>query len=411
MSQLKVHIVTNLFAPDELAGAALFSDLALYLKEQGTDVRVTTTYSYYPAWKISPENARHAFRHEDWNGIPVKRVRMHVPNRPNGAGRMRSDVSLLSALIRHGRHGGWMPDVVLTASPMFSQCLAQRFLYLRRKIPRMIVVQDFVVDAALELGILRAPGLRWMLHSLERWSFRSAATLSTISEPMLQKLRSIVGRDRRTVHIPNWIHGSLQQEINRQAATAPARSEKALFYSGNLGVKQGLPAFLDDFATAGTGWQLQINGGGAQADLLAAKTRSLVGVKLGGVLPESEYVTTLLACTACLVTQTSGVGANFLPSKLLPALATGTPVLAVCDPDSPLANEVKNGGFGVVVRPGDFSGLKNLLSEWAAKPVILEKLKVKALLWSKHYERNHILGCYQRELAMLAGHQSLAAST
>ena len=86
MSQLKVQLVTNLFAPDELAGAALFSDLALYLKEQGTDVRVTTTYSYYPAWKISPEDARHVFRYGDWNGIPVKRVRMHVPSQPNGAG-------------------------------------------------------------------------------------------------------------------------------------------------------------------------------------------------------------------------------------------------------------------------------------------------------------------------------------
>jgi colanic acid biosynthesis glycosyl transferase WcaI len=403
LSQLKVQLVTNLFAPDELAGAALFSDLALYIKEQGTDLRVTTTYSYYPAWKISPEDAPHAFRYEDWNGIPVKRVRMHVPRKPNGVGRMRSDASFLGALVRHGRHDGWTPDVVLTASPMFSQCLAQRFLYAGRGIPRMIVVQDFVVDAALELGILQAPGLQRMLRSLERWSFRSAATLSTISEPMLQKLRGIVGSDRRTVHIPNWIHRSLQQEIDRQAATAPVRSAKALFYSGNLGVKQGLPTFLDDFEAAGTDWQLQINGGGAQADQLAAKIRGQSSAKLGGVLSEAAYVNALLSCAACLVTQAPGVGANFLPSKLLPALATETPVLAVCDETSPLGQEVKAGGFGEVVRPGDASRLKHVLDSWASEPALLRQLGRKASEHAKNFERNRVLARYQEEIGRLVG--------
>jgi colanic acid biosynthesis glycosyl transferase WcaI len=403
VNRVKIQLVTNLFAPDELAGAALFTDLALYLREQGTDVRVTTTYSYYPAWKISPEDARLAFRYEDLNGIPVKRVRMHVPKKPNGAGRLRSDASFLGALVRHGRHDGWTPDVVLTASPMFSQCLAQRFLYGGHGIPRIIVVQDFVVDAALELGILRAPGLQRMLRSLERWSFRSAATLSTISDPMLQKLRRIVGNDRRTVHIPNWIHGSLQQEIDRQAAAAPVRSERMLFYSGNLGVKQGLPVFLDDFAVAGTDWQLQINGGGAQADQLAAKIRGQSSAKLGGVLSEAAYVNALLSCTACLVTQAPGVGANFLPSKLLPALATGTPVLAVCDESSPLGMEVKAGGFGEVVSSGQVTRLKQVLDSWAKEPSLLRRLAARSLEHAKSFNRSDVLTRYHEEIARLVG--------
>lgn len=43
--------------------------------------------------------------------------------------------------------------------------------------------------------------------------------------------------------------------------------------------------------------------------------------------------------------------ANFLPSKLLPALATGTLLLAVCDFKSPLDKEVLDGGFGGVIAP------------------------------------------------------------
>ena len=93
LKQVNIQLVTNLFAPDELAGAALFTDLALYLKEQGADIRVATTYSYYPAWKINPEDARNAYRDEIWEGIPVRRIRMHVPAKPTGAGRLLSDLS------------------------------------------------------------------------------------------------------------------------------------------------------------------------------------------------------------------------------------------------------------------------------------------------------------------------------
>ena len=40
------------------------------------------------------------------------------------------------------------------------------------------------------------------------------------------------------------------------------------------------------------------------------------------------------------IPERSGAGGSFLPSKLIPALATGTPVLAVCDADSPLGTEM-----------------------------------------------------------------------
>jgi colanic acid biosynthesis glycosyl transferase WcaI len=401
---LKILFYSNLFAPDVLGGASLFSDLSLFLSKRSCEVRIVTTFPYYPSWSITPQDAIQPYRIELWNNIILKRVRMFVPRRPSGLGRLLSDISFLAALLRDGRHDGWIPDVVLTASPMFSQCLAQRFLYFGLQIPRMIVVQDFVVDAALELGILRLPGLRLMLRALERWSFRSAKTLTTISKPMLDKLKSIVGKDRRLVLIPNWIHRSLQTEIDVQRPTAPPRKETVLFYSGNLGIKQGLPSFLKDFAQANAGWTLKIHGGGAQLEAVESAVTNTPGVMAGGVLSESAYVTELFHCTACLVTQSPGVGANFLPSKLLPALATGTPVLAVCESDSPLGQEVTMGGFGAVIHPKDPEALRNVLHSWKKNPQILSAMGEKALIWSKRYHRDKILPLYFKELSLLSPH-------
>jgi colanic acid biosynthesis glycosyl transferase WcaI len=161
---MRIHLISNLYSPDELAGASLFTDLAYYLRDAGHDVRVTTTFSYYPSWRLKDEDRGVPLREEVVGEIPVRRVSMYVPSKPTGLGRMRSDLSFFAGLLRAGKFPDWRPDVIVTALPMLSQCLVQRFQHIFRRIPRLIIVQDFAVDAALELGILRLPGVAWILR-------------------------------------------------------------------------------------------------------------------------------------------------------------------------------------------------------------------------------------------------------
>ncbi len=399
---MKILIYTNLFHPDEIAGASLYTDMARFFRDQGHDVRVVGTFGYYPDWCLRPEDRGQWVREDVFESIPVKRVKMWVPAKPTGLTRMLSDFSFFLSIWISGRFRGWSPDVILTAEPMLSQCLVQRFLYPFKKIPRLIIVQDFVVDAALELGILKLPlishGLRWM----ERWALRSARTLTSISEPMVEKLRGIVGAGRRLLYIPNWIHVSLEEEIQRQGDGAP-RASGVLFYSGNVGMKQGLPQFLADFETAGSaGWSIRIHGGGANIDTLREAAAEKEFIALGDLLDEPEYVRALQEVSACLITQQPGVSANFLPSKLLPALAAGTPVLAVCDADSPLGREVAEGQCGAIVAPGDVDALKSVLETWSSNPDQLAALGRNARRHAEKFSRGNILSRFESELSALA---------
>lgn len=398
---MKIAIIVHLFHPDVLAGAALFTDLAQYLKSHGHEVRVTTPFSYYPAWKVRVEDRGLPFRDEMFGDIPVRRVRMFVPSRPSGATRILADLSLFWALLRRAEWKDWTPDVVLTASPMFSTCLVQRFIYRGRRVPRMIIVHDFVVDAALDLKMLSVPGLRTLLLWLERWSFLSASTLLTICEPMLRKLKAKVRDQRRCVLLPNWIHASIEQEIARQMHSQVLREASRLLYSGNLGVKQGLPDFIRSFRAAELDWHLHIHGGGAEAVALEKAVQGADCIVLAGVLDEPDYVAALREATACLITQKPGIGSDFIPSKLLPALATGTPVLAVCEAESPLGREVSEGGFGVVLEPGDTAALKRVLERWSAEPSELQAMSLRALERARLYRRESVLASYETELAQL----------
>ncbi len=401
---MRIHLISNLFYPDELAGASLYTDMAMYLRDAGHDVRITTTFSYYPAWQLKPEDQGVSVREDRLDEIPVRRVAMYVPKAPTGKGRLLSDFSFLWSLWRHGRFSHWTPDVVVTALPMLSQCLVQRFQYMFRGIPRLIIVQDFAVEAALELGILKVPGAAGILRAVQRWALRSAQTISTISPTMLEKLAAQIGSDRRTIFIPNWIHQSLQSEIQKQASKELKRDSLRLFYAGNLGVKQGLPDFLDQFSVAtcaDMGWQLNICGGGAEKTRIENTAKTMSGVSVGPVLDEERYISSLLTATACLVTQRPGTGANFLPSKLLPALATGTPVLAVCERSSPLGVEVSEGGFGEVIEPENPRALRDCLIRWKQEPEILERISENARIRARIYHRDTILPQYEAELLQL----------
>jgi len=389
---LKIHLITNLFHPDELAGASLYTDFAVYLKELGHDIRVTAAFSYYPSWKRRPEDEGFISREEVFQGIPIKRISMFIPAKPRGITRLWSDATFLSSIVRQGMFDGWTPDVVVTACPMLSQCAAQRFVYPFKGMKRLIIVQDFVVDAALELGILKLPGLGAILRAVEKWALRSATQLSTISPEMLLKLQEKIGSGRPLNYIPNWVHQELAVEINQQEAQPIQREQKTLFYSGNLGIKQGLPDFIEDFISAETDWELRIQGGGPEATRIAERIQG-TSIKLGPVEDLSAYVTRLRQCTACLVTQRAGVSANFLPSKLLPALATKTPVLVVAEQETPLAREITQGGYGIVVHPGDQVGLQSALKR-LADPSEVAKMSALAAERAIFFSRERVLGEY-----------------
>jgi colanic acid biosynthesis glycosyl transferase WcaI len=181
------------------------------------------------------------------------------------------------------------------------------------------------------------------------------------------------------------------------------RAPNQLFYSGNVGIKQGLPDFIKTFKVADSSWQLQINGGGADIQRLRQATTGVANIAIGGVLEEPDYVAALLSSSVCLITQKPGVGANFLPSKLLPALASGTPVLAVCENNTPLARELNAGGFGVVIPSDDSNALKTVMERWSIDPLELNRMGEAAKRYGLNFSRETILSQYEAELLRLVG--------
>lgn len=400
-STVRIHQISHLFSPDELAGASLYTDLSRFLRDEGHDVRVTTTFSYYPRLRYSDDCSRMVCN-EEFEHISVRRIKMWLPRRHSSWRRLVPELTYMGGLTAWGRFRGWTPDVVVAACPMLAQVAVARWLYAGKGIPRLVVLQDSMAHAATELGIIQNRLLGQVLHRFERWCLRGATRICTISEPMRVRVDSITARTVPCEVVPNWIHKSAANTIAARRELMVIRKLGHLFYSGNFGVKQGLPAFLQEFRDVRGEWTLGLHGDGVEAENLR---RASLGwgpwISIGPLLTECDYADRLLAATACVVTQMPGVGANFLPSKLLPALAAGTPVLAVCEANSPLGREVSDGQFGVVVPPRDRTSLGMTLERWRQNPAELEHFSRNALARAKRYSREDICGRYERILLEL----------
>jgi len=117
------------------------------------------------------------------------------------------------------------------------------------------------------------------------------------------------------------------------------------------------------------GVRFDFRGNGAGFQTLAAATAGLGSggqLRLGGSLPELEWLEAMAAADVALVTMKRGAEGIVMPSKTYSAMAAGQAILAVCPRESDLADLVAAHDCGWVIEPGDVAGLRAVLDSLAS---------------------------------------------
>jgi len=241
---LRLLIVVNVFHPDQLGGAVIFTDLAKGLSERGIDVKVHCAYPYYPEWEDkSGENGWKILR-ESHLGIPLERFGLYIPSKPNSLlQRLLYEFSFFLSLSRRVRVAKQY-DALMVFCPLMGSVMFGRLAKLLYRKPLWLNVQDLPAQAATagDIGSSRSASIfRWIQKRL----FSGFDLWSSISPVMIEQLERDNKRNRRILNIPNYVHDSLATltEASREAKTAPSSRPVNLFYSGNIGSKQDLLLF------------------------------------------------------------------------------------------------------------------------------------------------------------------------
>ena len=379
-----------------------------FLRDQGHDAEMVTTFSYYPTWRKLPEDRGKLYRTDLIKGVQVHRCWHFVPERVSALKRIFHEGSFVVTstlrLLSLER-----ADVYVVVSPPLLLGAAAWLVGLIERKPFVFHVQDMQPDAAVGLGMLEPGWFTKTLYALESFAYRKAARVSGITRGMLVKFRRKGVPEEKLIYFPNAIALADNEAIPmrgefRARNGLPAEDFLAV-YAGNLGVKQGLDVLIEAARIVrDKRIRIVICGDGAQRDILAeqVKTLQLPNVTMLPLQAGVNYTSLLVDADLCFITQQSGSGNSFFPSKLLGLLAQSKPVITVADPESELAAAVVEGGFGLNIPPGRPQEVADVLDKLVNDPMRLQAFGTAGRVYVQQFEKTHVFESFLKELETVA---------
>ena len=401
---MKILILGINYFP-ELAGIGKYNgEMGEWLAARGHDVRMVTTPPYYPEWRIGKPYSGYRYAKEHINGVTVFRCPLWVPRAPSGMKRLVHHASFaLSSLPVTLAQVFWRPDVVLAIAPSFF-CAPQAGLTARLcGATAWLHFQDFEIDAAFELGLLRGQGLRAMVAAGERWLLRRFDVVSTISERMLALLGSKGVAPGRVVLFPNWVDITAISPLSKRspftAELGLAPDAVVVLYSGNMGSKQGLELLpqVASLLVDRPDIQFVFCGSGAGKVDLVQSCSCLANVRFLDLQPNNRLNDLLGLADIHLLPQRAGAADLVMPSKLTGMLASGRAILATASPETQIAYVLE--GRGLVVPPESPEMVAEGLRRLADDAPLRERLGKAARLYAEeHLDKERVLTGFLEKL-------------
>lgn len=394
---MRILIYSANFAPEPTGIGKYSGEMAAWLVEHGHEVRVVSAPPYYPKWKLEQKYLWPPFRREQWRGVDVWRAPLWVPKAPNGLTRV---LHLLSFAITSFPvmlwQIGWRPDLVLTVAPAF-MCAPAGLLVARLSRARAwLHLQDFEVDVAFQMGLLKGKLLQRIVLRIERWVLRRFDTVSTISGRMIERLLTKGVAQARTRYFPNWVDVTRI----RPTATGGFRSKLGIspdavvvLFSGSLGGKQGLMVIPQTAVNLAARRDVVfvVCGDGVMKPSLETAVAGLPNVHLMPLQPSGRLADLLAMADIHLLTQSPDAADLVLPSKLSGMLASGRPVIATCRAGTEISEIASQ--CGVVVEPENSAELALAITRLADDRELRLELGRRSRAFAEaNFERDAVLG-------------------
>jgi colanic acid biosynthesis glycosyl transferase WcaI len=406
---LRLLVISHLFAPDVCGGASIFSDMCFGLAKRNIDVTVRCGYPYYPEWKDkSGHNGVRIERILD-RGVHIERYGMFIPSNPKSTWqRALYEGSFFLSLCR-SLFCNIQFDAVIVFCPLAGSVAFGALHKLFHGKTLWLNVQDLPADAASASKIVAGKLAQKLLQDVQRWLFNRADLWSSISPIMVERLEQLRDQQQPVMFLPNWLHESIAKQIQacpNKVGRAP-RQPVRLLYAGNIGSKQGLLQFCKNLGMSNAPFHFQIYGdGGAAPEVREWLTSSGDSrFSLFPVLDEAAFVHALHQTDFLVITEKPKSGASFFPSKTVPALASGTPILAVSDPDSPLGREMITHSVGPWFPWNRCSEVGDFLGSNAAREQEFVNWQQNAIRRSESFVRDRCLDFVETTLHKILEHR------
>jgi colanic acid biosynthesis glycosyl transferase WcaI len=415
---MRVLLVGINYAPDLIGVAKYTTELCENLAADGHEVQVITAPPYYPAWQVPPDYKAAYFRERHENGVSLTRVPIFVPGKPSGAKRLvhHASFALTSAGPVLAKAMMWRPDLMISVAPSLMSAAFVAFAARIVGIKSWLHLQDFEVDAAFDLGLLRNPRLRKIMLWVEKRTLKSFDCVSTISPRMLSRLEAKGLNPDKLREVRNWVDTnsiiSIDRDTRFRRELRLKKTDAIGLYSGTMSNKQGLDLIVEAAALLEKSHphiHFVLCGDGPHKPRLMTQSSGRPNVHFLGLQPNEFFNELLATADFHLLPQKAEAADLVLPSKLAGVFSSGRPVIAMAGPDTGLAAEVM--GAGLVITPGDSQALASAVCQLSEDEVLSRSLGSNARTRAvERWDRQAILSYWTREMFEISG-QSDSAQT
>jgi glycosyltransferase involved in cell wall biosynthesis len=272
-------------------------------------------------------------------------------------------------------------------------------------------LQDLFPEVALRLGVVRTGAVVGLLRKLRNWSLRVANVNVAIGSRMAKLLVEEGATPQSIAVIHNWADPALitpTPRADNALRQAWALTDRFVVgYSGNLGRAHEFETMLgaaEILAPDPSISFLFIGGGHGNGQLReATATRGLSNVQFRPYQPQSMLAQSLAVPDVHLVSLLPAMEGLIVPSKIYGIAAAGRPCIFIGDASGELADLLKQGGFGLVVTPGDSQALADAIRQLQADPAQLQvQMSSARQYFEDHHTTEHSVARWEALLRALA---------
>lgn len=270
-------------------------------------------------------------------------------------------------------------------------------------------IQDYEVDAAFDLGLVKGRALRRWVQGAELCLMRRFDRVSTISGSMVKRALAKGLAAQRMVHLPNWVDIAgitpLEAPSTYRAELGLAADAVVALYSGNMGNKQGLEILVDvaELCSNDARMQFVFCGNGSGRVGLEERCKGLSNVRFLDLQPMERLGELLGLADIHLLPQRADAADLVMPSKLTGMLASGRAVVATARPETELGRVVaQDAACGLIVPPEDAPALASAIRTLAGDPGLRTRLGANGRAYAeRELDRDVILRRFEQQLVAL----------
>jgi len=344
---MRVVLIADTYPPLRTSGAVQLRDLSREFIKQGHKIVVMLPSSdIESSWSL-----------EDVEGVKV--LRLHTPKFKdvNYIRRTIAEFFMPFSMLRNLHKSPLAEEQwegVVWYSPSIFHGPFVNAIKRASNCKSYLIIRDIFPEWAVDMGLMSNKGFIYrFFDAVARYQYSVADFIGVQTPGNLTYFKEwVIGANRRLEVLQNWLLDCQIGECSISIANTKLAGRKIFVYAGNMGVAQGVEAFLDLAETlkirSEIGFLFVGRGSDAKKLCNDAKLRGLDNVLFCDEIHPDEIPGLYAQCSIGLVALDPKHKSHNIPGKFLTYMQSGLPVLANINPGNDLIKIIQENNVGYV---------------------------------------------------------------